>query len=392
MNEFVLHSVSGLSPEGGGPSQTVTNLTDHLSNQSEFDIGLISQSRTSGKIVRCSENSTVLRNIAYSNYDMSLSLGLPHKKALAFSVVERKPKILHQHGIWHPASRSAASISRANAIPLVIHPRGMLEPWALKFKAWKKRLAMKLYQNEDLLSARLFFATSEQEMLSIRSLGYTQPVAVIPNGVFQLDTLLSDSNYHRIQWKSEKNKIVFMSRLHPKKGLELLLEAWNLAHHPDWLLQIAGPDESGYTKKLQNLICKYDLNDSVELIGEVSGKSKSDLLGNARIFILPSYSENFGVVVAEALSFGVPVITTTGTPWDSLRDRDCGWWVDPNVQSLTSAIRAAISMEDSEIDEMRCRAQRLAGEFDWVQIANDTADVYRWILGHAERPTCVHLR
>ena len=132
------------------------------------------------------------------------------------------------------------------------------------------------------------------------------------------------------------------------------------------------------------------LESTVEYVGEVEGDVKQKLFEEAEFFVLPSFSENFGVVVAEALAHGLPVITTRGTPWDGLLRHGCGWWVDPTVDALSETLQQAMEMDDLAHSSMEQKARAYAQEFDWGSIAHQTIEVYRWILGQGARPNCVH--
>jgi len=317
-----------------------------------------------------------------------LKSGLIFRKRLIQQIAQRMPDILHDHGVWLPTNHIASTVARKNSIPYVVHPRGMLEPWALSFRAYKKKIAWNLYQKKNLESAALFFATSQSEADNLRNLDFVQPIAVIPNGVDIPDVDLSFSANPIAQ--RERN-VVFMSRVHPKKGLKALLEAWTKLDADNWKLNLVGPDEDGHLQEVLAHAKKLGIENKVVYRGVVEGEEKAKLLLNADLFILPSFSENFGVVVAEALAYGVPVISTFGTPWRGLVENRCGWWVDAEPGALAGALREAMALTDEERYEMGIRGRQYARQFDWSQIARETADVYRWLLGKAGRPDCVRL-
>lgn len=252
----------------------------------------------------------------------------------------------------------------------------------------QKKLAWALYEKKDLASAALFFATSHAEVENIRTLGFKQPIAMIPNGVelpgYELRGL-PEKDSGRMRY------VVFMSRIHPKKGLLELMRAWDQVRPHGWRLILAGPDGGGHLQDVMAAVRKYGLKDMVEYRGTVEGRAKADLFKQADLFVLPSFSENFGVVVAEALAYGVPVIATKGTPWKGLVDNQCGWWVSPEAKVLASALYEGITLNDQQRRDMGVRGQEYAQQFDWSQIAYETANVYSWLLGQAPRPDCVRL-
>ena len=387
-NLDVVHIIAGLHPKSGGPSRTVVQLADALASTGSVTVTLLSQSLVGEPTIR-SNHPDVGWNMVESGSQLSLKLGVPVRRALLRHIIECKPSLIHSHGLWLPVNHWVARAARRHGIPLLIHPRGMLETWALNYRGWKKRLALRLYQRRDLEAAALFFATAEQEADNIRRLGLRQPVAIIPNGV-ELPVL--DQNGYRNQRLSlpgTSRNAVFMSRIHPKKGLLNLVEAWGRVRPADWRLRLAGPDEGGHLAEVMQRIRALGLEASVEYVGEVEGDTKAALFATADLFVLPSFSENFGVVVAEALAHEVPVITTRGTPWEGLVHHGCGWWAEPTVDALAAALQQAMNMEPASLLAMGEKGREYAREFDWSRLAQQTADVYCWVLGQGPMPECV---
>jgi glycosyltransferase involved in cell wall biosynthesis len=261
----------------------------------------------------------------------------------------------------------------------------MLEPWALNQRAWKKQLAMALYQRYDLQTARLFVATAESEYDSLRQAGVRRPVAVIPNGVeFQVKPA-EKPKYD----EATRKTALFLSRVHPKKGLLNLLDAWARLTPKGWCLKLAGPNEDGHLAEVMGLARRLGIVESVEYVGEVDGAEKAKLYAEANLFVLPTFSENFGVVVTEALAHGLPVITTRGAPWADLETYGCGWWIDIGVEPLVRALSKAVELGDDERRAMGVRAREYVRRYNWDEIAQQTIEVYRWVLGQGSKPGCV---
>jgi glycosyltransferase involved in cell wall biosynthesis len=137
------------------------------------------------------------------------------------------------------------------------------------------------------------------------------------------------------------------------------------------------------------LVGELGIEKAVEYVGSVDGEQKSAMYRDADLFVLPTFSENFGVVVAEALAHGVPVITTRGAPWADLEIYGCGWWVDIGVPPLEQALRDAMSLSDDERRMMGARGREYVRRYDWDTIARQTAEVYRWVLDQGDKPECV---
>lgn len=311
------------------------------------------------------------------------------------ALARRQLDIVHNHGLWmHPnvAARRAAQDAR---IPLVISPRGMLEPWSMQFGAAKKRAAWIAYERRNLRAAAAFHATSRDEAQSVRSVGLRAPIAVVPNGV-DVDAFAAPARREVLEKRFPelrgKRWVLFLSRLHRKKGVDLLVDAWCgvAAQFPDAHLVLAGPDEEGMAGALREKLAAGGCDARASIIGPLEGAEKSAALGNASLLVLPTASENFGIVVAEALASGVPVVTTRGTPWRELQEERCGWWIEQRRDALEGALCGALAMPESELREMGTRGRCLVERrYSLDEAASRMASVYRWILGVGERPTCV---
>ena len=295
--------------------------------------------------------------------------------------------IVHDHGIWLPSNRATAQTARAKSWIRVVSPRGMVSPWALKNGGVKKRLAWNLYQKNDLATATAFHATAELEADELRQIGMKQPIAVIPNGI-DLPAQMPQRKRH-----GGRKRMIFLSRIHPKKGLVNLITAFRRANiAKDWELLLVGPDEAGHRAEIENEIDRLDLTDSVEFFGEVNDSEKWQQLVDADLFVLPSFSENFGIVVAEALAAGLPVITTTGTPWQALAENGIGWWIEPNVEALTSTLSDACAVPCDARRQMGQRgAEWSAAQFQWSGIANQMSQFYHWLIDGGTRPSFVNI-
>jgi glycosyltransferase involved in cell wall biosynthesis len=292
--------------------------------------------------------------------------------------------VLHDNGVWLPCNHAVARLARRTGRPLLVSPRGMLLAWAKRSKASKKALAWSLYQHRDLESASVFHATSITEATAIRDLGLRQPIAVVPNAV-QPPPLAPGRKP-----ATSPRLVLFLSRLTRKKGLEGLLRVWATVRPQGWKLVVAGPDEGGYGAQLLMQWQPQKLGSEVEFLGPVWGGEKWRLFREASIFVLPSLSENFGIVVAEALASEVPVITTKATPWRAIEENRCGWWVDAGDEALAAALSDGMALSDAERAQMGERGRALvAREYAPDSVARRMMDVYAWQLKMGPRPACV---
>lgn len=286
------------------------------------------------------------------------------------------PDVVHDSGIWLAHNHALAVLAAALGAPRVVSTRGMLEPWARRHKRWKKMVAWAAYQRRDLRCAQLLHATSDEEGDNLRALGL-QPVAVIPNGVEVPNSLPP----HRAL-ADDARTALFLGRIYPVKGLPMLVEAWSQVRPHGWRLEIAGPDEAGHQGEVEALVARAGLGNVVSFRGPLSGAAKSEALANADLFVLPSHSESFGMVVAEALGHGTPVLTTTAVPWPRLQEIGGGWRVAPTAAGLADGLRSAVTTPLEHLWDMGRRGRALVlGEYGWDGVAQAFAGQYERLLG-----------
>jgi glycosyltransferase involved in cell wall biosynthesis len=281
------------------------------------------------------------------------------------------PDVVHCHSLWTHHCRSVLQWHRATNRPYVLSPHGTLAPVALGFSPLKKLVSRLAYVNATMKSAASLAATSQDEAEDIKAQGLTQDIAIIPCGV-EIDTMPI--------WPSTETKtLLFLGRIHPKKGIDILIRAWTILQEdfPDWRLEIVGQDEVGHSAQLHALCSELQAR-RVALRGPRFGADKGAAMSQASLFVLPSLSENFALTIGESLLYQVPVITTKGTPWEGLIDKDCGWWIDHGVGPLEATLRQAMSLSTQQRRDMgeRGRAWMLA-DFSWDNIARQFLDLYQ---------------
>ncbi|WP_269527012.1 glycosyltransferase [Coraliomargarita parva] len=366
----IAHFVSSLSVQTGGPARSVSALASELARRSDASVSLVRSSMLPPDELKIASG---------------LELGILKGKYVRFD--ERKLygsdfDVMHSHGLWLPFNHAVAKLAGQHH---VLSPRGMLEPWALNNSRMKKKLAWLLYEKCDLRRVWAFHATAHSEAESIRRLGFVQPIAVIPNGVE-----LPEARKLKPAKRSQKKTALFLSRIHPKKGILMLLDAWAKLAPEGWRLVIAGNDDCNHLRVVGARIRSLDLLETVELAGPLFGEDKEAAYRGADLFVLPSYSENFGIVVAEALGYGLPVLTTTGCPWQELSTEGCGWWVEPNPTGVFEGLSGALSTSSETLMAMGARGRRLVEEkYQWPGIAERMAQFYDWLLNGGKQPDFV---
>ena len=357
-----------------------------------------------------------------------------------FTAELKRFDLVHIHGIWDLRLHKVAVMCRKAGVPYVIAPRGMLEPWSLKQKWLKKRIARFLYQDRDLRLAAALHATAESEAEQFRALGFKNKIIISPNGVnvpegdvgLGRDRAQRDSRRPtpRSTVESANSSVVgrralFVSRMHPKKGVLELVESWARLKHSNnpnirpieqWSCELVytmnSAEERAYEQKVKDRILSLGMtyqdkdgtihsttttsNYDFILTGPLDDEKKWDAYARADLFVLPTYSENFGIVVAEALWAGVPVITTKGTPWKELEERKCGWWIDlPKSKSgveveqwaaLDFALREAIEHSNNPnnrtfLPDMGHRGHQLVSDrYTWSAVCDKMLQGYEEVL------------
>ena len=374
----VVHTIARLAQSEGGPARSVAALCRSLSKESvgveivtgdvEFDAGV--PVRACG-VARRWGRVQPLRGA--------------FERLLEERIAATRAAAVHDHGIWLDSNRAAARVADRRSVARIVSPRGMLSEWSLAHRGWRKRIAWRAYQRRDLETADALHATSDLEAEEIRAAGIGVPIAILPNGVeLPPEAERDPAPPDRIR------RFLFLSRIHPKKGLEALVEAWRAARPAGWELVIAGPDERGHRAQIERQARGLGADSAIRFRDAVSDDEKWGLYGTADVFVLPTSSENFGAVVAEALASSVPVITTRAAPWSSLVEHGCGWWTEVGVEPLSAAIREAAELPDGDRRAMGARGRRLVAErFAWPVIARRMIDVYHWLAGERAAPDCV---
>lgn len=330
-----------------------------------------------------------------------------------------KHDLLHSHGLWSAISLAVSSHGTRNRKPWVVSPHGMMDPWALNNSRWKKRLAALISENRHLHGAACIHALCLSEADSVRAYGLNNPIAIIPNGV-----ALPKANAEFGMRNSECKNLLFLGRLHPKKGLAQALRAWSQIHHSkfqipnslNWNFVIAGWDQGGHESELKRLCVELNLpfadiptavflaehrtltteNCPVIFTGSAFGNEKDALLRSADAFILPSLSEGLPMSVLEAWAYGLPVLMTPECNLpegfaagaavrigaEDAKKAECGKLKAESCGNIEGGLHALFEMSDVDRAAMGERGRRLVEErFTWPKVAAQMKEVYEWILG-----------
>lgn len=381
----VVHVVEALDDSYGGPAKSIPYLA-HYCRQRGIEPYLLSTRFT------CEDANEVIaqKSLPWESFEIIGPTKLRYSPSLRKRLVEicaspHSSTVVHVHNIWNYTSYAAYKVCKDHGVPVIISPRGSLFAWSLAQGALRKSLALALFQKKALNAAYLH-TTSKDEARTVSALGFGKKVFCIRNGVELANKRKSNVDpmvaAQRLGLDPTVRYALFMSRIHKKKGLELLLQAWSdcKKRYP-WHLLIAGDAEDfSYLRALEAKVSSLDLEDSVSFIGFANAERKRLLFAASSFFVLPSFSENFGIVIAESLAAGLPVITTTGTPWAEIASEDAGWYIDMNHLSLVSALNDAMQSSPRKLERMGENGRRVAARYEWPSICEEMTEMYLRII------------
>lgn len=375
----VIHVVPAITEEASGPSYSVVRLCESLI-ETGMDVQLAALDWSSAPV-----SLPYLKTFPLGIGPRRLGVSPSMRKWLEAETDSGRVDLIHNHSLWMMPNVYSGRACRTGHCRLVVSPRGTLSAWALGRSALQKRIFWRLLQGPAVAGAACFHATAESEYDDIRRLGFRQPVCIIPNGI----------DHPRLEPKPSGplRQLLFLGRLHPIKGVDILLRAWRAVEHrfPDWELHVAGPDNGGYLAEMQALAGQLRLERLV-FGGPLYGDDKWRAYREASLFVLPTHSENFGMTVAEALAAGTPAVVTRGAPWAGLVEQGAGWWIEIGVDPLVACLEQALSASPELLTKMgRVGHEWMKRDFSWDRIGAQFLATYRWLLDGGKSPPWVRL-
>ena len=301
-----------------------------------------------------------------------------------FKHLIRSAQGIHIHGLWEAHCAITSNLARSARRPYLISAHGMLDRWALRHKQLKKALYAALIESNNLHRASCLRALTLDEVADYRRVGLRNPVAIVPTGVEVPARVTSNLFWETYPELSGKRIVLFLGRLHQKKGLHLLMEAWARVanREEDVHLVIAGPDSENTLGELEQMRDERELQPKVTFTGMLKGEAKWSALAAASLFVLPSYSEGFSVAVLEALAMGLPVIASFPCHIPEIAKHECGWLIAPELTPLERSLEEFFRLTSSERLWMGGRGRDLVqSKFSWTVVGKQMAQVYDWLLG-----------
>ena len=302
--------------------------------------------------------------------------------------------IVHNHSVWMLPNHYASNAGQIAKKPVVFTLHGCFEPWAMANSAWKKSVVGKWFQFGDLKAAECLHVNSKSEYSNVRRLGFKNPIAIIPNGVKLANFRgnAKDPSFHaRLNIPPEKKIALFMARLHQKKGLSHLLEAWNKirSDFENWHLVLAGPDD-GYKVTCESMIDGFAMRNSVTLTGNLQGADRVAALSSADVFVQPSHSEGFSMSILEAMTFGLPVLLSPGCNFPEAVANGAALEVKATVEATENGLRTLLGMSKEERFSMGKHGESLViKNYTWEKIGTQTLELYKWLTGAGPQPPFV---
>src|ERR1039458_7249224 len=360
----VCHIQGLFSPEHGGPTHSLLNYCVGQT-QAGHDVSAWVLEGLPHSSAAQTMPASIETHVFQAGWPGVLGRSRSMRKHLAAA---ETPDIFHLHGTWLRAMHYGAVEARRRKVPWLLETMGMYEAYGLNSKWLRKRIARTWFQDDILRHADCLHVGSQPEGEQLRRLGFTKPMAIIPVGVDlqQIERRKSEIGNRKSEIDSILNGrpfILYLARIHEKKGLGMLLKAWADLEQifPDHVLVVGGSGTPEYEDQCRRAISDLGISGRCLWLGRVSETEKTRAYMNASFYVLPSFSENYGNTIAEALAHGTPVITTTATPWSDVRRIGCGWVVPPDLEPLRSALREALNTSPGQLRDMgeRGRIQRL---------------------------------
>lgn len=299
--------------------------------------------------------------------------------------------LVHLRGLWAFSSYAASRIRRTG-VPLLISPEGMLDPWALSQSSVKKRIALHIFEAENLRRARVLHALSQSEAGHIRDFGLRNPIAIIPNGVDLPLSLTSRDRAHA------PRILLFLGRIHPKKGLAELIEAWAgaLSIAPElrrtWQVHIAGWDDGGHEEGLRERVRRLGLEDTIIFLGSLYGEVKDRALRSASAFILPSHGEGLPISALEAAAYGLPLFLTRHCNLPEFIDGGVTVQIEPDPSLLARELAAQLVLDYTLHEAAGAKAREIAAQrFSWSSIVDQYLLLYEWAAFGGAPPSSLNL-
>ena len=362
----IIHYIPSFDRTWGGTSTYMQVLAKPLGELAEVHI-----------LTHASDNPLPMENCKVHDIPRFRPFSGTWKETVGGLLNSIKPDVVHINCCWTPDCAMIQRLAQKQGYKVVLTPHGMLEPWIIQRHYWTRKVpALWLYQRAAIQKADCIQATAESERDNLLKLGYNSNIKVVKLGID------ADGIEMKKSWKKTR-QILFLSRVHVKKGINFLIEAAAelRSELQGYKIIVAGEGDAAYVAEMQQMISNRGLQDIVQLIGGVYGDEKWRLFQTSDFFVLPTHSENFGLAIAESLASGTPVITTVGTPWNDLNSSHAGAWIEIGTQPLVATLRQFLALSDEELETMGRNGRKLIEtKYSAKVMAEEMMEVYQSIV------------
>lgn len=379
---------SSLSRKGGGVSEVALRLSQNLLKLPGVDVQAFGL-----RDDRVEDDKNLWYPIRINVTEVIGPDFFGYSPTLLSSLKNSGADLIHLHGIWQYPSLACAKAR----IPYITTIHGMLDQWAIKNSGLKKQIAAFFYEKAALKKAKCLQAFTMQEYMDIRNFGLKNPVCIIPNGVdIPVDTSHFKATppvWNKIGSPGYKT-LLYLGRIHPKKGLTNLIKAWKNIHKSkaaaNWQLVIAGWDQHGYENELKELAKRLEIIQSIHFVGPQFTDEKKLTFFHADAFILPSFSEGLPMAVLEAWSYGLPVIMTKHCNLPEGFASNAALEITTEVESISEGLFTFFSKSEEALIEMGKNGNLLVREkFSWESVATKLREVYQWVITNDKKPESI---
>lgn len=392
----ILHFYSNLDESYGGPAKSIPYsclyLKEYGTESELFSLG------NNKRYYPANQKNTLIEKnkLIWNKYRSKV---LPFSTRMYYDIVKKsynKNTIVHLHLLWGFTQYCGYKLHKKQNLPLIISLRSCLYKESLKKSYLKKSVFRLLYVNNMLEEANVIHVTAEEEYKQFRSLGFKNKVAIIPNGINieEFTNLPKKENaLNKLELSKKYKYILFLSRIEKRKNVDLLVKAFAAVNtkFQDWRLIIAGPSKHSYKNKIMELINRDRmLGNKIIFTGMLKDYGRLCAFSVASLFVLPTKFENFGISIAEAMASAIPVITTTGTPWKAIKDKNAGWYISVNEKEVIRALEDAMGLEEAKLRKMGLNGREIIiKDYSWKEQIEKLNNVYLWMLGKMKMPECI---
>ncbi len=382
-----LNLVAHLDPRFGGISAMLPSFCEAVGGMGRHRLSI-------GAFCAAQEQYEISKYVSVKRFPEGMGAWLrrPELRAELRTAIDASDGI-HIHGLWREHCAFGSAMARNAGKPYLISAHGMVDTWAVRNKRWKKMLYAALVEKRNLTHASCLHALTAAEAGDYRRMGLKNPIAIVPNGVAVPAQANAEDFLCDFPSLRGKRILLFLARIHFKKGLDPLCRAWAKSGVDGNLqLVLAGPDFEGTRSRVERLVSELGIDANVTFTGMLSGKQKWGALAAADAFTLPSYSEGLSVSVLEAMAMGLPAIVTRQCNVPEVRTANCGWEIEPGLPRLIAAIEQWKESAPASLRQLGANGRHIAQErYSWESVGRQMSSVYDWLLG-GQRPQAADVR